>query len=103
MKRWVIVVLFSIVTSCPAISLADDSTFSPGRSTRFTVPLLEIPFGSGVDSDAAKKKEIPPQMDEKDKEAKRKEREKAAIDKKVDDAIKKAWGRETTESPDQQK
>jgi hypothetical protein len=102
MKRWVISVLFSIVTSCPAVLFAADSTFDPGRATRFTIPLITIPFGSGQDSDPAKKKEDAPKMQEKDNEAKKKEKEKAAIDKKVDDAIKKAWGKETTESPDPQ-
>jgi hypothetical protein len=100
MKRWVIAVLFSTVTSCPGVSVAADSTFDSGRATRFTIPLLEIPFGSSRDSGAVKKKDDAPKMEEKDKEAKRKEQEKAAIDKKVDDAIKKAWGREPTESPD---
>jgi hypothetical protein len=103
MKRWVIAVLFLIVTSCPAVSVAEDTILDSGRATRFTIPLIEIPFGSSLDSGAVKKKEDAPKMGEKDNEAKIKEKEKAAIDKKIDDAIKKAWGRETTESPDPQK
>lgn len=103
MKRWVIAVLFSIVTSCPAVSVADDTTFHPGRSTGFAFPPITIPFGSSLGSDAAKKKADAPKMGEKDEEAKRKEKEKATIDKKIDDAINKAWGRDTTESPNPQK
>lgn len=101
MKRWVISVLFLIVASFPAVSVADDGTFDFGKSTRFSLPPLVIPFGAPSDPDAAKKKEeggiI---MGEKDKEAKPKKPEKSTMDKKVDDAIDKAWGRETTESPD---
>jgi hypothetical protein len=103
MKRWVIPVLFSILTSWPAVSVAEDATFDSGRATRFTIPLITIPFGSSQDSDTAKEKEIAPKMGEKDSEAKKEEEKQAILDKKVDDAIKRAWGRETTESPDSQK
>jgi hypothetical protein len=103
MKRWGIAVLFSIVTSCPTVSVADDNFFNPGRSTGYAFPITTIPFGSSLDSDAAKKKHDAPKMGEKDEGTKRKEKEKAIIDKKIDDAINKAWGRDTTESPDPQK
>lgn len=103
MKAWVIAVLFSIVTFCPVIAVAEDDTFDFGRSTRISVPFMQIPFGSGSDSDAVKKKEDAPETGEKDKEANRKEREKARMDKKIDDAIKKAWGNETAGTPDPQK
>lgn len=103
MQIWVIAVLFSLVTSCPVASVAAESPVDSGRATRFSIPLLEIPFGSSRDSDAAKKKEETPKLKEKDKEAKTEKKEKSEIDKKIDDAINRAWGREPTESTDVQK
>ena len=97
MKRWIIPVLLSIVTVCPSLSIAEDTTFDPGRGTRFTVPLLEIPFGSNRDSETTAKNESGSKLAGKDSETKRKEREKSALDKKVDDAIKRAWGNDATE------
>ena len=85
MKRWIIFVLLSILLGYPAVSGAVDDTFDRGRSTTFTCPIFSIPIGSKPESGSVKeeKGETEAKYDEK--------KEKATLDKKVDDAIKKAW------------
>lgn len=86
MKRWVILVLFSFILTCPAVARAADDPLETGKSTQFDYPLLKFPIGSGgQESNASKDKkdDPPPAIDEK--------KEKEIRDKKVDDAIKKAW------------
>ena len=82
MKRWIIFVLFSILLSYPAVSGAVDDTFDTGRTTMFNYPFLKFPIGAGATKD--NKVEEEPQNDPK------KEKQQI-LDKKVDDAIKKAW------------
>lgn len=96
MKRWVIAVLFSMVMCIPAVAAAEDTTFDPGRGTRIEVPLFEIPFGANTGSGTIKKKDDTSQPKEKDLQAKKEEKAKAALDKKVDDAIKRACGTDTS-------
>jgi hypothetical protein len=72
MKRWIISVLFSILLTYPAVSvLADDTSGSGSPSSSF-----------GARHHSKKKK---------DDESADKKKEKELRDKKVDDAIKKAW------------
>ncbi len=49
----------------------------------FDVPFLKVPIGSKSDSNDANK--------ENNEESDYKKKEKEILDKKVDDAIKKAW------------
>ena len=85
MKRWIIFVFCSILLSYPAVSGAADDTFEPGKGTSFAYPFLKIPTDSPPDSGAVKEKKG-------EREAKNDEKkEKEIRDKKVDDAIKKAW------------
>jgi hypothetical protein len=72
MKRWIIFVLFSILLTYPAVSVLADDTSSAGSPSSS--------FGSHRHS---KKK--------KDDESPEKKKEKEIRDKKIDDAIKKAW------------
>ena len=58
MRRWVIMALLVFVTGYPGVSFAEDTTFDPGRSTRVTIPIIKIPFGTIQDADDAKNKEI---------------------------------------------
>lgn len=102
MRRWVITALLVFVTGYPGVSVAEDTTFDPGRSTRVTIPIIKIPFGTTQDADDAKNKEEVPKLKEKDKKEKteeeiKEEKRQAALDKKVDDAIKKARGEAITE------
>ncbi len=85
MKRWIIFVLFAILFSYPAVSGAADDTFAPGRGTSFDYPFMSVPLDSPKDSGDGK-------AQNGEKEAKYNEqKEKEMRDKKVDDAIKKAW------------
>ncbi len=102
MRRWVFAALLVLVTGYTGVSVAEDTTFDPGRSTRVTIPILKIPFGAIQDPDDAKNKEEVPKLREKDKKEKteeeiKEEKRQAALDKKVDDAIKKARGEPITE------
>ncbi len=109
MKRWLIPTLWIVVSSCPVPPAMADDPFEPGRATRFSVPLITIPFGSNKDPEPAPPKDkedspiIKEFLKEKDQEEKKEDKRKAAIDKKIDDAINKAWGRETSESSGAQK
>ena len=85
MKRWIVFVLFSILLGYLAVSGAGDDQLDPGRANPFNFPLLKVPIGSTPDSGAVKEKKG-------EGEARNdKKREKEILDKKVDDAIKKAW------------
>lgn len=107
MKRWAFPLLcLCIVSNCLVPTAQADDPLAPGRATRFTVPLLTIPFGSSKDPDPAPQKDkeetpiLKDLLKEKDKEETKEDKQKAARDKKIDDAIKKAWGTETPESPE---
>ena len=72
MKRWIISILFSVLLTYPAVSvLADDTSGSGSPSSS---------FGTRHRS-----------KEKKDDQSAQKKTEKALQDKKVDDAIKKAW------------
>ena len=85
MKRWIIFVLLAIFLSIPAVLGAADDQLDTGRGTFLDFPFFKIPIGSNPDSKAAKeeKKEAEARNDET--------KEKEKQDKKVDDAIRKAW------------
>jgi hypothetical protein len=85
MKRWVLSVLFSLFLSYPVVSAAANDPLDVGRATMFDFQFLKLPFGAVPDSDTVKEKkgEGEARNDEK--------KEKEILDKKVDDAIKKAW------------
>ncbi len=85
MKRWIVSVLLAIFLSVPIVSGAADDTFDPGRGSLFNLPFLKIPIGSNQDSKTAEEKKE--QEEVKNKQTQEREKE----DKKVDDAIRKAW------------
>ena len=89
MRRLIIFVFLSILLSCPAVSGAADSTLDPGKTTMFSYPFFKIPIGgTGTNQDSSitkeKKEGGEPLNDEK-------KDKKDVLDKKVDDAIKRAW------------
>ncbi|MCE5333955.1 MAG: hypothetical protein LLG06_05145 [Desulfobacteraceae bacterium] len=86
MKRWTVLVLFSVLLGCPpALWAADDITHS-GKAKLLSYPLIKVPFGGGGESKSEGEK--------KEGEAKGDDEREKIMDKKVDDAIKKAWGKE---------
>ncbi|MGA2028032.1 MAG: hypothetical protein ABSH17_13345 [Syntrophobacteraceae bacterium] len=85
MKRWIIFILFSILLSYPAVPDAADNSFDPGKGTSFSYPFMQVPIDSPPDSGAAKGEKGQGEARNDDK------KEKQIRDKKVDDAIKKAW------------
>jgi hypothetical protein len=87
MKRWIIFVLLAIFLSIPAVSgAAAGDLYDSGKATVVDVPFFKIPIGSTLGSKADKEKK----EGEEAKNDATKEKEKQ--DKKVDDALKKAWG-----------
>lgn len=82
MNRWIISVLLTVFLSIPAVSGAADDQLDPGRTSLFNLPFVKIPIGSNLDSKDKKE-----EGQAKNNETKEKEKQ----DKKVDDAIKKAW------------
>lgn len=86
MKRWIIFVLIAIFLSIPAVSgAAAGDLYDSGKATVFDLPFFQIPIGSTNSKADKEKKE-----GEEAKNGATKEKEKQ--DKKVDDALKKAWG-----------
>ncbi len=83
MRRGIIVVIFSILLTCPAISRATDDITDTGRGTMFNYPLFKVPIGQPDSKSVSEKKE-----EEKEKND---EKDKKILDKKVDDAIDEAW------------
>ena len=85
MKRSIICTLFVILLICPAISAAADGPMDSGKTTTFNYPLFSLPLGGDTPhSDTAKEKKEVGAIDDEQKA-------KEHRDKKVDDAIKKAW------------
>jgi hypothetical protein len=85
MKIWIISVLLGIFLSNPAVSHAALDPLDSGAARVFNCWLLKIPTGSSRDSDAARE-------EQKEGQASTDEtKEKEKHDKKVDDAIRKAW------------
>ncbi len=91
MRRWTLVILFSILLNSPAVPLGHAASDTPdsGKSMLLNVPIFKVPLGSDPDSGSRKEKK---QEEGRVKSEENKERD--ALDKKVDDAIKKAWGDE---------
>ena len=85
MKILIIFVLFLILLIYPTVSRAADDLTDSGKATLFNYPLMKIPIGEGSNSNAAKEQKA-------EGEASKEEKEKKISDKKVDDAIDKAWG-----------
>jgi hypothetical protein len=86
MRRLVIFVLFSILLSYPALSaIAADDTFDQGKTNPIALPFLQFPVGEnyGYKTAGDKTTEVDPKAEEKKKND--------ILDKKVDEAIKKAW------------
>ena len=87
MKRWIIFVLLATFLSIPAVSgAAAGDLYDSGKATVFDLPFLKIPIGSNLDSKTDKEKKEGEEA--KNDATKEKERQ----DKKVDDALRKAWG-----------
>ena len=82
MKKWIFFVLAAIFLNCPVLAGADD-TPDAGRNTMFNYPLFTMPLGK-PDYKNDKK-------EEGETAEQKKQREKQMTDKKIDDAIKKAW------------
>jgi hypothetical protein len=72
MKRWIVAILLSVLLTCPAVLVSADDTPNPGG-----------PSSNFATHRHSKKN--------KDQEPTEKKKEKENRDKKVDDAIKKAW------------
>lgn len=87
MKIWTISVLLSILLSLPAVCDATDPLDS-GAARIYNYWLLEIPTGSGSEAKASDSPASKEEGEAKSEETKEQEKQ----DKKVDDAIKKAWG-----------
>ncbi len=86
MKRWTIFVLLAVFLSIPAVSgAAAGDLFDSGKAIFLDVPFFKVPIGSKPNSAADKEKKEGGEV--KDDATKEKERQ----DKKVDDALRKAW------------
>jgi hypothetical protein len=85
MRRWIFFVLVAILLNNPVVPVAaDNNTPDSGRTTMFDYPVFSMPIGTKPDYSKDKK-------DGEETSEQKKEKEKAMMDKKVDDAIKKAW------------
>jgi len=84
-NRWLLHLLLSILLGFPALSNAAGDTPDLGKATMIDLELLKIPLGENPSSNAASEKKAEGQVSGEEK------REKEALDKKVDDAIRKAW------------
>jgi len=82
MKTLILSVLFSVLLSYPVVSAAVIDTPDIGKGTLIDLQLFKVPFGANPPSNAASDKN---EGETKDDGKKEKE-----LDKKVDDAIKKA-------------
>ncbi len=89
MKRWIIFVLFSVLFGCLAVSNAAYAQSSDDGGGFLTSPIVGLLGGTDPDSKAAKAKKEKEEQEEAASKQK-KEQEKAKLDKKLDDAIKKA-------------
>jgi len=85
MRRLIVFILFSFLLSCPAVSVMADDTFEPGRTNPIGFPMFSFPFAEGTPSKSVTEKK-------EEGEAQNLEKKQREIqDKKIDDAIKKAW------------
>jgi hypothetical protein len=88
MKRWIFLgLLFSILLGYPPVAAKAFDPQDRGRDVSFSLPFVKIPIGSQpkANSDVEHKEEGKLSYEQQMKE------EKKIRDKKVDDAIKKAW------------
>lgn len=86
MKRWAVFILFFFLLGQSSESLAITDHFDRGQGTFLDIPLMKIPMGAGSESKGSSEKQG------EGAEAKSvQEKQKENMDKKVDDAIKKAW------------
>ena len=76
---------FQFFLGYPAVSGAADDTLNSGKGHLFDFPFFNVPIGSTPDSGAVEENKG------KGEARDGKKREKEIRDKKVDDAIKKAW------------
>lgn len=83
MNRWIILVVLTVLVNNPVVPGGANDTLDPGKTVLFNYPFFKIPLGDTGSAAGEKKEEVVPAIDPK------KEQEK--LDKKVDDAIKKAW------------
>jgi hypothetical protein len=90
MRRWIVAVLFSTLLSCPAVSGASDNTVEAVKLCQVNYPLMNIPIGQGPKSSAGTA-----QDKKKDGEALSEQEKKKILDKKIDDAINKAWEKDS--------
>jgi hypothetical protein len=87
MKIWTISVLLSILLSLPAVCDATDPLDSGGARV-YNYWFLEIPTGAGYEGKAPESSAAKEEGEAKPEETEEQKKQ----DKKVDDAIKKAWG-----------
>jgi len=85
MKGWVILALLLIFLSYP-VSVVAEETQDSGKNSNFGLPVFKIPLGSTQNSSSASDKK-----GESETYTEKKQKQKEIEDKKVDDAIKKAW------------
>ena len=84
MKKWIFFILVAILLNNPGLPAVADDTPDSGRTNLFNYPLLRMPLGTKPDYSNDKR-------EGEETTEQRKAREKEAMDKKLDDAIKKAW------------
>ena len=87
MKRWIFSVLFSIFLGYPAVSCVAADVPDIGKGILLDFEFFRLPIGAIPDSNAAKEKKG-------EGEIRNGEKQEKILDKKVDDAIKKAWEEE---------
>ncbi len=89
MKRLMIFVLFSVLLGCLAVPNAAHAQWGDDGGGLFSLPISKMLGGTDPDSKAAKAKKEKEEQEEAAAKQK-KEQEKSKLDKKLDDAIKKA-------------
>lgn len=92
MKRWIFLGLLSIFLICPAVFALSSYTPDSGRGHSFDYPIMRIPIGEGASSNS--NSGIFKDKSGQKKAAGFEDKQKQALDKKVDEAIKKAWGKQ---------
>jgi hypothetical protein len=86
MRRCIFFVLVAILLNTPVVPVAaQDTTPDSGRTSLFNYPVFNMPIGMKPDYKNDKK-------EGEETSEQKKAKEKEMMDKKVDDAINKAWG-----------
>jgi hypothetical protein len=83
MKKLIVFAVFSFLLGCPVLSGALDDGLDSGRSN--PINFLQVPIPGTGGSNGTREIKTEGEMAEREK------KEKEIRDKKVDDAIKKAW------------